>query len=116
MIQRIGGQLDRNFQVLPELPRVETTAAVRDGDWKYLRNAGNEFLFNIVADPRERANLKRKHSDVFERLKTDFESWDATMLPESKTPVDRYNSAAELADHYGVSSDMRADMKISDHY
>ena len=83
--------------------------AVRDGDWKYLRIAGNEFLFNIVADPRERANLKKKHSDVFERLKSDFEAWNAAMLPESKTPIDRYNSATELADHYGVSSDMRAD-------
>jgi hypothetical protein len=32
--------------------------AARDGDWKYLRIAGNEFLFDVVQDPRERANLK----------------------------------------------------------
>src|SRR3984893_10783988 len=32
--------------------------ALRDGDWKYLRIAGNEFLFDVVKDPRERANLK----------------------------------------------------------
>ena len=32
--------------------------AVRDGDWKYLQIAGNEFLFDVVADPRERANLR----------------------------------------------------------
>jgi hypothetical protein len=27
--------------------------AVRDGNWKYLRIADNEFLFDVVADPRE---------------------------------------------------------------
>jgi arylsulfatase A-like enzyme len=27
--------------------------AIRDGDWKYLRIAGNEFLFDVVQDPRE---------------------------------------------------------------
>ena len=30
--------------------------AVREGDWKYLRIAGNEFLFDVVNDPRERAD------------------------------------------------------------
>ncbi|HET7837053.1 MAG TPA: sulfatase-like hydrolase/transferase, partial [Variovorax sp.] len=30
--------------------------ALRDGDWKYLQVDGNEYLFNIPADERERAN------------------------------------------------------------
>ena len=34
--------------------------AVRDGNWKYLRIQGNEFLFDVVQDPRERANLKER--------------------------------------------------------
>jgi hypothetical protein len=38
--------------------------AVRDGDWKYLRITGNEFRFDVVKDPRERANLK----GIFARL------------------------------------------------
>src|SRR5262245_27603872 len=41
--------------------------AIRDGNWKYLRIAGNEFLFDVVNDPRERANLKERQNDVFER-------------------------------------------------
>ncbi len=49
--------------------------AVRDGDWKYLRIAGNEFLFDVVKDPRERANLKDRHREVFDRLKSDWEAW-----------------------------------------
>jgi len=31
--------------------------AVRDGDYKYLKILDNTFLFNVVADPMERANL-----------------------------------------------------------
>jgi hypothetical protein len=45
--------------------------AIRDGDRKYLRIAGNEFLFDVVRDPREQANLKGREKDVFERLKGD---------------------------------------------
>ena len=33
-------------------------SAVRDGDWKYLGIMGNSFLFDVVADSLERANLK----------------------------------------------------------
>ena len=31
--------------------------ALRDGDWKYLRVDGHDYLFNLPADERERANL-----------------------------------------------------------
>jgi arylsulfatase A-like enzyme len=81
--------------------------AVRDGAWKYLRIAGHEFLFDVVQDPRERANLRDVHPAVFAQLKQDFEAWNATMLPESDTPVGHYNAASLLADHYGVTSDLR---------
>ena len=33
--------------------------ALRDGDWKYLRVDGHDYLFDIPADERERANLAR---------------------------------------------------------
>ncbi len=32
--------------------------AARDGDYKYLKILDNTFLFNVVEDPMERANLK----------------------------------------------------------
>jgi arylsulfatase A-like enzyme len=31
--------------------------ALRDGDWKYLRVNEHDYLFNILGDERERANL-----------------------------------------------------------
>ena len=76
--------------------------AIRDGDWKYLRIAGNEFLFDVVKDPRERGNLKERQKDVFDRLKTDWETWNDTMLPERPRPAAYSNPGNFLADHYGV--------------
>jgi arylsulfatase A-like enzyme len=77
--------------------------ALRDGGMKYLRIAGNEFLFNVVDDPLERANLKQRQPDVFARLVADYEAWNATMLPDmpdiSSGPL---GYSDELADHFGV--------------
>lgn len=56
-------------------------AAVRDGDWKFLRMRGQEYLFNLVEDQRERANLKDRHAERFAALRSDFELWNKTMLP-----------------------------------
>ena len=78
--------------------------ATRDGNWKYLRIAGNEFLFDVVRDPRERANLKDREKDVFDRLKADWEAWNDTMLPEHARPVTYFHTGNSVADHYGVTN------------
>ena len=78
--------------------------AVRDADWKYLRIAGNEFLFDVVQDPRERANLKDRHRDIFDRLKSDWETWNATMLPERPRPALYSQPGNLLPEHYGVTN------------
>ena len=76
--------------------------AMRDGNWKYLRIAGNEFLFDVVQDPRERANLKDREKDVFDRLKRDWEAWNGTMLAERSRPAAYFHAGNVTADHYGV--------------
>jgi arylsulfatase A-like enzyme len=78
--------------------------AVRDGDWKYLSINGNEFLFDVVQDPRERGNLRNRHKEVFERLRSDWESWNATMLPERSRPAPYGFTGDQLADHYGLAN------------
>jgi hypothetical protein len=40
------------------------------------------FLFNVVDDPMERANLKDRQKDVYDRLQLDWYTWNETMLPE----------------------------------
>lgn len=85
--------------------RYKTNAqrALRDGDYKYLKIRDNSFLFNVVADPRERANLWVRQPALAERLRADWDAWNATMLPEIPDSAAERYSAAELADHIGLT-------------
>jgi arylsulfatase A-like enzyme len=78
--------------------------AARDGDWKYLKILDNTFLFDVVQDPMERANLKERHSEVYERLVAAWNEWNATMLPLDPQSFTLGFTGAELADHFGVSA------------
>jgi arylsulfatase A-like enzyme len=76
--------------------------ASRIGDWKYLQILDNSFLFNVVEDPLERANLKERHQDIYDRLVSEWQAWNATMLPESPTSSTDNFTGAEMADHLGM--------------
>jgi len=74
-------------------------AAVRDGKWKYLKLGGREHLFDIAADPRERAELRETFPQEFDRLKRLHEAWSAKLLPY---PADArsYDVRTGTADRY----------------
>ena len=55
--------------------------ALRDGDWKYLRVDGNDYLFNIPADERERANLAPREPQHLAAMRSAWEAWNAGMPP-----------------------------------
>lgn len=55
--------------------------ALRKGDWKYLKVDGNEYLFNLARDARERANLAHRHPDRFEQLRAEWQAWEQTVPP-----------------------------------
>ena len=57
-----------------------------------------------MRDPRERANLKDRVKDVFDRLKADWEAWNGSMLPEHARPVTYFHSGNFVAAHYGVTN------------
>jgi arylsulfatase A-like enzyme len=76
--------------------------ATREGDMKWLRIRGNDFLFNVVRDPLERANLKARQPDVYNRLIADYKAWDATMLPIDPKAFTQSITGKVQADHYGV--------------
>lgn len=82
--------------------RLNQQRAMRDGDFKYLKIRDNTFLFNVVEDPRERANLKDRRRDVYDRMVADWQAWAATMLPENPDSFGESFSAAVLADHIGL--------------
>ena len=79
--------------------RSKTQRAMRDGDFKYLRLGENTFLFNVVDDPMERANLKNRIPDVYRRMVNEYETWVATMLPEDPASNSATFTPAQLADH-----------------
>jgi arylsulfatase A-like enzyme len=55
--------------------------ALRDGDWKYLRVDGNDYLFNIPGDERERANLGNHQPDRLAAMRQAWEAWNDSMPP-----------------------------------
>jgi arylsulfatase A-like enzyme len=61
--------------------RLRTQDAGRMGKWKYLREGTNEHLFDLSVDPGEKAELKSKHPDVFEKIQAEYKKWNAQMLP-----------------------------------
>ena len=76
--------------------------AIRDGDWKYLKILDNEFLFNVVDDPMERANQKTRHRDIFDRLVSKWNAWNTTMIPEVDESFTAANTGDTWADHIGA--------------
>jgi arylsulfatase A-like enzyme len=75
--------------------------AARDGNYKYLKILDNTFLFNVVEDPMERANLKERRKDVYDRITAEWYEWNATMPPEiDESSTDNF-TGGQLADHVG---------------
>ncbi|MFC5498324.1 sulfatase [Caenimonas terrae] len=55
--------------------------ALRLGEWKYLRVDGNDYLFNIPADERERANRAPREPQRLDAMRSAWQAWNATMPP-----------------------------------
>ncbi|HYD23167.1 MAG TPA: sulfatase-like hydrolase/transferase [Croceibacterium sp.] len=73
--------------------------AHRRGAYKYLKINDNEFLFDVVADPLERANLKGRQPERFAPMKAAWERWDEGMLHDPAAPS-AGSSPQYLADHF----------------
>ena len=81
--------------------KAQAQRAVREGDWKYLKINDNEFLFDVVVDERERANLRAREPEVFARLRRQWIEWDSAFLPITD----------EVFTH-GVTPDVQADRYV----
>ena len=88
--------------------------AARDGDFKYLKILDNTFLFNVVDDPMERANLKERRKDVYDRLMAEWHEWNSAMLPEIDESSTGSNTGDQWPDHIGSSrASGKADNPVS---
>jgi arylsulfatase A-like enzyme len=55
--------------------------AMRAGSWKYLSLDGDEFLFDLSRDQRERANRARHEPERLAAMRDGYARWEATMPP-----------------------------------
>lgn len=55
--------------------------AVRRGQWKYLRNGEQKYLFDLSIDQREQADFKEKNPEVLKELQSEFQKWQTQVLP-----------------------------------
>ncbi len=78
--------------------------AARDGDFKFLKIRDQTFLFNVVEDPLERANLKARRPEVFDAIVAKWSAWNATMLREIDDSFTEGYTGQQLADHYGIAT------------
>lgn len=67
-----------------------TQRAVRRGDWKYIDDRGQYFLFDLRTDPGERHDLAHQHADWIRELRSLVANWEADVDAEAKqraTPI-----------------------------
>jgi arylsulfatase A-like enzyme len=55
--------------------------AMRTDRWKYLKVDEHEYLFDVVTDERERANLAKRFPERLAEMRAAWQAWDATMPP-----------------------------------
>jgi arylsulfatase A-like enzyme len=78
--------------------------AARRGRHKFLEIAGNAFLFDVVADPMERGNLREREPGTFAALSAEWDAWNATMLPPDPLAQTHGFNGRDLAEYYGIDS------------
>ena len=73
--------------------RTKLRDAARVGNWKYLKDDGKEYLFDLAVDPGEKADLRANDPGTFERIKEQYLAWNARMLPKpAPAATDRIGS------------------------
>jgi arylsulfatase A-like enzyme len=80
--------------------KAQAQRAARIGNHKYLKINDNEFLFDVVTDQRERANLRDKEPELFALLKRRWEAWNATQLPITEDVFTHGVTPDAYADRY----------------
>jgi arylsulfatase A-like enzyme len=84
-------------------------AAIRVGDWKYLRAGQHEFLFNLVDDREESRNLAEDQPERLAKLRAQWAEWNATLTRPYEGVSGRLNPQ-ELnwyAHYFGVGDSLK---------
>ena len=76
VIKGTSGVIDRTF-----FWRIYSRDAVRQGNWKYVRDGEVRKLFDLSLDQHEQADFSQKRPEVLHRLMGEFNKWNDQMLP-----------------------------------
>ena len=74
-------------------------AAIRKGDWKYLKCKNREYLFNVATDLHENKDLTSENPEMVNEMKKMLESWCSELkYPGLEAPTQR--SALPWIEYY----------------
>ena len=103
--------LTRNSEPIPRKLfwryKANAQRAARHGNHKFLKILDNTFLFDVVEDPLERANLKARKKDVYRQIVREWYEWNVSMLPEIKESFTASFDGKDLADHFALRNRTR---------
>jgi len=60
--------------------RIRSQGAMRSGKWKFGRSGTTELLFDLSVDEHEQADFGQAQPQVLERLRREFNIWEAAMM------------------------------------
>jgi uncharacterized sulfatase len=87
-------------------------AAIRKGDWKYLRGANREYLFNMQTDAEEKTNLMAEHPEIAKDLKAELNEWSATLIPPGLDAMKSEGMSRQAASYYDWYLDGKRDIPV----
>ncbi len=68
--------------------------AMRQGDWKLIKDAEQWRLFDLRTDQAEQIDLAASQSQKLEQLRTLWNQWSAQMKPPAWAPIEKVGAAA----------------------
>ena len=68
----------------PNAPGPAAQRAVRRGDWKYLQDRGQYFLYDLRADPGEQHDVAQSHIALWQELRGLADKWEADVDAEAR--------------------------------
>jgi len=68
----------------PNAPGPSAQRAVRRGNWKYLQDRGQNFLYDLRADPAERHDVAQSRIALWQELRGLADKWESDVDAEAR--------------------------------
>ena len=92
--------------------RPVTQRAVRRGDWKYVDDRGQYFLFNLRSDPGERHDVAHERHDMVLELRSLIEKWEADVNAEATQRATPSTTTADKSDDVTITTSIHSSIQL----